>query len=275
MATPAVQFSRGIEDAWSKVATFVPKFLAFLLILIIGWFIAKAIAKVIGNVLERVGFDKAVERGGVKSILEKTEYDPSDIVGKIVYYALVLVVLQLAFGVWGPNPVSRVIAGVIGYLPRVVAAIIIVVVALAIAAIVKEMIEAALGNLDYARTVAFAASAAIITVGAFAALDELRIAPAIVTGLFYALLAAIVGVTVIAVGGGGVKAMQTRWEHVFNKYDEEKPRFDQERQGAAERIKQRAQERMDQAKSEAEKVSKEPATLRPTGAGATESRSVG
>ncbi len=258
----AVQFSKGIEDAWSEVATFIPKFFAFLLILVIGWFVAKAIAKIAGNVLERVGFDKAVERGGVKTMLDKSDYDASDIVGKLVYYALLLVVLQLAFGVWGSNPVSNAIGGVIAYLPRVLAAILIVVIAMAIAAAVKELVEVSLGELDYARTAAFTASAVIVTIGLFAALDELRIAPAIVTGLFYALLATFVGVTVIAVGGGGIKAMQTRWENVFAKYDEEKPRFDRERQGASERIKRRAQERMDQAKAEAETVKRDVATRR-------------
>lgn len=87
--------------------------------------------------------------------------------------------------------------------------------------------------------------------GAFAALNQLAIAPAIVTGLFYAMLAIVVGVTVIAVGGGGVRAMQTRWENVMRSYDEEKPRINQERQGAKERIRQRAEERQAQARSAA------------------------
>ena len=40
----AVEWSQGIQDAWSRVTTFVPKFVGFLIILLIGWFIAKAIA---------------------------------------------------------------------------------------------------------------------------------------------------------------------------------------------------------------------------------------
>lgn len=253
----AVEYSRGIEDAWASIATFVPKFIAFLLILIIGLIIAKMIAKVVNAALERVGFDKAVERGGAKNVLERSELDASDIVGKIVYYALVLFVLQLAFGVWGPNPASDILASVIAFLPQVFAAILIVVIALAVAAVAKEAIEAALGNLDYARTVAFAVSVAIIGVGIFAALDQLGVAPAIVTGLFYAILATIVGVTIVAVGGGGVKAMSTRWENVMRKYDEEKPRIDQERQGASDRIKQRAETRTQQARVEAQAVKRE------------------
>ena len=140
-ALAAIDYSQGIEDAWTKVAAFVPKLLGFLAVLIVGYFVAKAIGKIFDKVLERVGFDKAVERGGVKQALAKSKYDASTIVSKIVFYALFLLVLQLAFGIFGANPVSRMIEGVVAYLPKVFAAIVIVVVAAAIAAAVKEIIS--------------------------------------------------------------------------------------------------------------------------------------
>src|SRR3954449_13133412 len=182
----AVEGSKGIEDAWTKVATFVPKLVGFLLVLLIGYFIAKAIAKIADRLLERVGFDRAGERGGVKKALAKSKYDASDLVGKVIFYALFLLVLQLAFGVFGANPVSDLITGIVAYLPKVLAAIIIVVVAAAIAAAARELITAALGGLSYGSMLANIAGIAIVTVGAFAALSQLQIAPAIVNGLFYA-----------------------------------------------------------------------------------------
>ena len=129
----AVDYGQGIEDAWSKVAAFVPMFLGFLAILLIGYLIAKSIAKFADKAIERVGFDRAVERGGVKQALAKSKYDASDIVAKVVFYALFLMVLQMAFGVFGANPVSDLITGVIAYLPKVFAAIVIVVVSAAVA----------------------------------------------------------------------------------------------------------------------------------------------
>ena len=141
-----IDFQSGIEDAWAEVAAFVPKLLAFLAILIIGYFIAKAIAKVLDAVLERVGFDRLVERGGVKAVLERSNYDASDILSKIVFYALMLLVLQLAFGIFGANPVSDLLAGVIAYLPKVFAAILIIVIAAAIAAGARELIRRQLGR---------------------------------------------------------------------------------------------------------------------------------
>lgn len=259
----AVEWSQGIEDAWSDIASFVPKFVGFLIILIIGYFVAKLIAKAVGAVLERVGFDKAVERGGVKKALDKSEFDASDIVGKIVFYALFLIVLTMAFGVFGDNPISDMLEGVIGYLPKVIAAILIIVIASAIGAAAREMIDASLGGLSYGKALANGVGVAILVVGIFMALNQLEIAPEIVTGLFYAVLAIVVGVTVIAVGGGGIGPMRSRWEKSLAKYDEEKPRMQEASKGAKERIEQRAKERAQQAKP-----SGDTAELPPPGAAA-------
>jgi hypothetical protein len=224
----AVEWSQGIEDAWGNIAEFVPKLLAFLLILIIGWIIAKALGKAFDAVLERVGFDDAVERGGIKSALAKSKYDASDIVGKIVYYALFLLVLQAAFGVFGDNPISDMINSVIAYLPKVFVAIVIVVVAAAVAAAVKDLVQNALSGLSYGRMLATVASTLIIVIGVFAALDQLEIAPAIVTGLFYAMLAIVVGSAVIAIGGAGVTEMRPYVRRALEKADSEASNLKQE-----------------------------------------------
>lgn len=60
--------------------------------------------------------------------------------------------------------------------------------------------------------VASAASIAILVVGIPAALNQLQIAPAIVNGLFYAMLAAIVGTVIVAAGGSGIAPMRAMWE---------------------------------------------------------------
>jgi hypothetical protein len=251
----AVEWSQGVEDAWSDIASFIPKFFGFLIILIIGYFVAKLIAKAVGAILERVGFDKAVERGGVKKALDKSKFDASDIVGKIVFYALFLIVLTMAFGVFGDNPISDMLEGVIAYLPKVLAAILIIVIASAIGAAAREMLDATLGSLSYGKAVANGVGAAILVVGVFMALNQLQIAPAIVSGLFYALLAIIVGVTVIAVGGGGIAPMRSRWENALTKYDEEKPKLQEASKGAKDRITERAQQRAEQAKPNGDTIS--------------------
>jgi hypothetical protein len=245
----AIELDRGIEDAWSNIASFVPKLVGFLLVVILGYFIAKAIARIADAALERVGFDKAVERGGVKRALESSKYDASDIVGKIIFYALLLFVLQFAFGLFGDNPVSDLISGVIAYLPKVFAAILIVVVTGAIAAAVKTLVEGALGGLEYGRLLANAASVAIVGFGLFAALNQLQIATDIVNGLFYAILAVVAGSLIIAIGGGGIGPMRAQWEKAIRRMEDEAPRIREQRSGARERIESRVQTAADRTRA--------------------------
>jgi hypothetical protein len=129
--------------------------------------------------------------------------------------------------VFGDNSVTQMLAWVMAFLPKLFVAIIIIVLAAAIAAAVKNIVGAALGGLSYGKTLANVASIAIVTVGVFAALSQLEIAPAIVNGLFYAVLAAVVGIAIVAVGGGGIQPMRQRWQQSMDRYDAEKPRLQQ------------------------------------------------
>jgi hypothetical protein len=248
------EFRAGLGDAWSNVAEFLPKLVGFLLILIIGYFIAKAITKVLGKVLERVGFDRAVERGGVGRALARSKYDASSLLAKVAFYALMLFVLQLAFGVFGPNPVSSMIHGVIAYLPNVFVAIVIIVIGAAVGAAVKEIVEASIGGLSYGRGLALGAGTAVLVIAMFGALDQLNVAPAIVTGLFYALLAIVVGSAVVAVGGGGIPTMRRYWERAANRADLEASNIRTEARGSKDRIRARAESRMDEVRGEQVRV---------------------
>ena len=246
----AIDYQTGINSAWSNIATFVPKFVVFLLILLIGYFVAKALSKILAKFLQKVGFDDLVERGGVKKALEKSQYDAAGILGKLVFYAIMLFVLSTAFGVFGPNPISDYLRAVISYLPLVFVAILILVVSAAIAAAVKGLIQNSLGGLSYGKTLANAASAVILALGVIAALGQLHVAENVVNAVLYATLAAVVGVVIVAVGGGGIKTMSQRWENAAASYDAEKPRIAEAARNAPS-IKQQA----GQAKQQAQKYS--------------------
>src|SRR3712207_4517898 len=203
-----------LGDALRAVMLFLPKALAFVAILVIGWLIAKAVRKIVDKVLERVGFDRLVERGGVKTALARSRYDASDIVAKIAYYAIILFTLQLAFGVFGPNPISNLLTAVIAWLPNALVAIIIVVVAAAIAKGVKDLIGNALGGLSYGKVLANVASVFILGLGIIAALNQIGVATTVTTPILVAILATVAGILIVGVGGGLIKPMQARAEQI-------------------------------------------------------------
>jgi hypothetical protein len=228
-----LNFQDGIESAWSNVAAFVPKLLGALVILIIGLIVAKVVASLVNKVLERVGFDRAVERGGLKQALARSNYDPSDIIAKLAFWLIFLVSLQIAFGVFGPNPISDLLQGLIAYLPNVFVAIVIIVVAAAIAKAATDLLSNLLSSVSGGQVMAKGAGIAVLVFGAFAALDQLQIAPRIVTGLWYAILAIVVGSAVVAIGGGGIKTMQRYWERAATRAEERAPQLTQQAQQSA------------------------------------------
>src|SRR5215212_6700712 len=229
----AVDFQGGVSSAWSNVITFVPKLAAALVIVLVGYLIARVVASVLDKVLERVGFDRAVERGGVKQALARSKYDPSDIIAKLAFWLLFLVSLQIAFGVFGPNPISDLLQGLIAYLPNVVVAIVIIVVAAAIAKAVTDLLANLLSAMQGGQLLARGAGIAILVFAAFAALDQLQIAPRIVTGLGYAILAAVVGSVIVAVGGGGIRTLQHYWERTATQAEQRAPQLRQQVQQSA------------------------------------------
>jgi Conserved TM helix len=237
-----------LQKALDAVVLFVPRLVMFLVILLVGFFLAKMIAKAVDTVLEKVGFDRAVERGGVKTALERSQFDASDIVARLAYYAIMLFVLQLAFGVFGPNPISELITSVIAFLPRLIVAIIIVVVASAIAAAVKTLIEGTLGGLSYGRTLAGIASVFILFLGVIAALNQVGVATTVTTPVLIAILATVAGVIIVGAGGGLIKPMQHRWERYLLKVEDEVPKVRQEARNAPS-VKEQALQAKNQARA--------------------------
>jgi hypothetical protein len=198
-------FEAGFKKALEEGALLLPKIGYFLLILIIGIFVAKFVQKILTKILQKVGFDQLVERGGVKKALSKSKYDAASILARIVYYFIFLFVLSAAFRVFGPNPISDFLQQIIFFLPKLFVAILALVIAAAIAAAVKELLSNMLGGLSFGNVLANLASAFILGIGVFFALDQLEIAPLIVGGIFYALLALVVIPPIIAFGVGGIE----------------------------------------------------------------------
>jgi hypothetical protein len=230
-----------LQSALAAVFEFVPKLALFLVILIAGLIVASLIAKGLTRLLRRVGFDRLVERGGVKKALDRSKLDAAAIIAKILYWTLVLFVLQFAFGVFGPNPVSDLLAAIIAFLPRVIVAIVIVIITAAIAAGAKVLIQNTLGGLSYGKVLANVVSIFILFIGIIAALNQVEIATTVTTPLLIAVLAIFAGVIIVGAGGGLIKPMQQRWETILNRAVEEAPKVKRQAD-AAPSIAEQAQQ---------------------------------
>lgn len=192
----------GLTDAWASVAAFTPKLIAALVILLIGFLIAKVIKAAATRLLTAVHFDDILHRAGVKTASESSGYDPKGLVAGIFSWIVMFVTLQLAAETLGATQFALLLSGLIAFLPLVLVAVAIVVVALAFANFVSGAIDANVG--ERAHVGARIAYWSIVGFGAFAALNQLNVAAEIVNALFYAIVGTVAVTAVIAFGVGGI-----------------------------------------------------------------------
>ncbi|MEV0898599.1 hypothetical protein [Actinoplanes sp. NPDC049802] len=235
--------SRGVSDMWRSVVLYLPSILVFLVILIAGYLLARLARTITTRTLRRVGFDRAVQRGPAGRLLRPGAPSATDVCARLAFFLVLLFALQLAFGVFGPNPASELINALIAWLPRVFVGIVIVVVAAAIAGAAHDLILAVLGGLGYARVLAKSVAAVIVTLGVIAGLDQVGIATSVTRPLLVTILATVAGVIIVGVGGGLIRPMQQRWEGWLDRAAAESATIrDQARAYAEERARRAAEE---------------------------------
>ena len=216
-----MDFQNSLSEGLTTFTTFIPKLLGFLIILVVGYFIAKLVSKLVNTGLDKAGFDDAVEKGGVKKALAKSQYDASDIVAKLVFFAIFIPFLSAAVGALGIQTLQEPLAAFISLIPQIIVAIILVVLGAVIAGAVKSLIQNSLGGLSYGTILANAASILILLGFVKAALDQVGIATTVTGPLLYAILGTVAGVVIVGAGGGLIKPMQHRWEDMLNKAQDE------------------------------------------------------
>ena len=136
--------SQSFQNLLYTVVCSIPKILVFLTVLVIGW-ISKVLAWIVDMILRRVKFDHFVERGFAGRPLARSKIVAMTLITKIVYYSILLVTLQMAFGVFGPNPISAMLGGVVAWLPGAIVAIVIFLIAPAITKVVKALLDHGIG----------------------------------------------------------------------------------------------------------------------------------
>ncbi|CAM3195296.1 mechanosensitive ion channel family protein [Stackebrandtia soli] len=214
-----MNITQSFQSALDAVVNFLPRALAFVVILAVGWIVAVLLRAAVSKLLAKVGLDRLAERGGMHRFTGK--YTVSKMAGTLVYALILLFTLQIAFNAFGPNPVSALLNDLVAWLPQLFIAGVIMVVASAIANMAFELVSGAMSNLSYGKTIARIAQVAIIAVAAIAALNQIGIATTVTTPILIAGLAMIAGVVIVGVGGGLVQPMRQRWERALGVVESE------------------------------------------------------
>jgi len=212
-----IDISASVQRALDDIGAFLPQLLAALAILIVGYILAKILGRLVARVLSRVGFDRVLHGSPGGSTIERVLRRPSDLLGTFTFWAVFLAAIGIAVDVLGITALSNAVAAVWAYLPNVLAAVLIFIVAGAIAAAISTLARRTMGDTALGRIVGTAAPILVMTIATFMILDQLKIAPEIVTITYAGLVGAIALGSALAFGLGGRDVAHRMLEQAYEK----------------------------------------------------------
>jgi hypothetical protein len=230
------------DHGFSVFFAWVPRALGFVVVLLIGYIIAKVIGNLVYRVTHRAGLDRALHSGAGGNIVQRAVPAPSRLLGKIAFWAIFLGALSIAASVLGIAALTAFVGAVWAYIPNVIAALVIFLIAGAIAGAVVTLVGRVMGETALGKIVATAVPILVMTVATFMILEQLKIAHDIVVTTYTLLLGAIALGAALAFGLGGRDVAARMLEGAYQKGLENKEQYKQELKQGTESAKQEAQQ---------------------------------
>lgn len=181
-------FVASFTSFWTELARFIPQLLAAIVLLFIGWLLAKVARAGIMRLLGLLRFDRVAERSGLEAFLKQADLDVSvsHILGNLIYWLIILVMIVTVANSLGLNMVADLFNKVVLYIPNVIVAILVLVFGTILARFINRLVFAWLNNVGFsgALTVSTFSEYAIIVFVFFIALEQLQIASELITAAF-------------------------------------------------------------------------------------------
>ena len=226
MQLAAVEISESLQQALDDLIGFLPRLIGFLIILAIGLLVAKALQKLVAVGLEKVGADRALRSGTGGEYVQRLlpDVSPSEVIGRVVFWFVFLGALSIAISSLGLAVLNDFVADVFNYLPNVIAAILILVLAVPIAGGLAKLADRAFGDTPTGKLMTTAAPALVMGIAVFMVLNQLRIATDIVTITYAALMGAVALGAALAFGLGGRDVASRMLEEAYRRGQAERAR---------------------------------------------------
>lgn len=193
------------QNTTDGIFDFLPNLLGFLIILLIGFIIAKVVSGVIRKLLEKVGVDQKLKESSASRHVDAVlpGASPSGGIAKVVFWLIFIFFLVTAIGALGIPAATSFMNQVLAYLPNVIVAILIFVIAALVSGAVAGAAVKVMGDTPTGKIVAAVVPALIMVMAGFMILEQLQIAPEIVRIAFTAIMFALALGLALAFGLGG------------------------------------------------------------------------
>lgn len=192
------------------VITYASRVLGVIVILIVGWLIAKAVQSVATRFLKATQIDSAADKAGITKILEKGEikYTLAELLGLFVYWLLILIVIAIAINALNLTVAAQLLNQIIIYVPNVIAAVFVLAVGMFVAFLASAAINTTAVNagISQARLLSKITEWIILLLVIIMALEQLKIATTVINLIIPIVLGSVGLALALAFGLGGKDA---------------------------------------------------------------------
>jgi len=168
-----------VQSLGSQLATFLPTLVIALVILGVGWFLAKLVEGVVVRILKTVALDKLADQLQLSAVLTKggIRHKLSELIGIIVYWLVMLAVVTIVFNYLQLTVAAELFKTVVAFLPNVIAAVFILILGIFAAAFISTTVRTAASNagIQQAGLLAQLTQTVVVIFAAVGALQQLQV----------------------------------------------------------------------------------------------------
>lgn len=181
-----------IQDMWSLLLTYIPKVVGAIIVLIIGWIIARAVQTIVDRILSKARFNTMTERAGINEALSQAQIvrPPSTIMARLFFWVVMLITLSTGVRVLNLDVASALLQRLTEYIPNVIAAAFILALGFFFGSLLQSFVSTLAGGIKIVnpQLLGQMARGAVVIFSVAASLEQLGVATTIVTTAFSVLL---------------------------------------------------------------------------------------
>jgi hypothetical protein len=229
MNTPS-NFLERLQQSLTQLWEFVPALFGAAVVLFAGYLLAKAVQKAAGRVLRRFHLNDVLRKGGVIQAVDRggVHFNPTRVIANLLFWLVMFTVMLVAANALGLDSLAQVFSELVGYIPSVIAAIVIVILGIVLGDFVGGLIMASTSALHGGPTLARAGKGGVILLAVFMSLQELGVATDIVTTAFAIIFGAIALALALSFGLGNRDLAGEVTRAWYERYKAERDAIDRE-----------------------------------------------
>lgn len=219
-------FLSSLNQFWMQLVNFVPKLMAVIVILFLGWITAKLVRTAIKRILELIQFDNFAQKSGLEAFMSSGNVNVtlSGVISQVIYWLVIIMFVITGANMLGLNEVAQLLHDLASYLPRIILAILVMIFGTLLARFINRLVFAWLHSIKFDRALMVSTTAeyGIQILALFIALEQLGIGVQLINSLFVIVFGAIFLALALAFGLGGKDWAAKTIEELSNKNENKK-----------------------------------------------------